>query len=258
MNKSPMGFPKGREFVVPLGYPLGASEDTILPLAPPVSGMTGWWDASDFASLTIVSDLLSQWNDKSGNGNHATVGGGSSPGYGAARLRRIGGYVVPDFDRGDTVATAISGTGTTASIFFVAVGDLFNGQGSSTTIGGNEGRMLQMGDGGTGSDTDYGYFIFYGGSGFSTMPDPLGYAGRPFACGVTWSSGSALNMALNNTRFSTTNTAGTPSGVFQIGSRTGGQAWDGGIGEAILYNGTVLDSEQVNETMSYLMNKWGI
>jgi hypothetical protein len=34
----------------------------------PVTGMLAWYDAADTATLTIVSNKVSQWNDKSGNG----------------------------------------------------------------------------------------------------------------------------------------------------------------------------------------------
>ena len=35
-----------------------------------VAGIAGWWDASDTATLTEISDAVSQWDDKSGLGNH--------------------------------------------------------------------------------------------------------------------------------------------------------------------------------------------
>lgn len=34
----------------------------------PTSGLSGWWDASDSSTLTVVGGAVSQWNDKSGNG----------------------------------------------------------------------------------------------------------------------------------------------------------------------------------------------
>jgi len=33
-----------------------------------------WYDSSDLDSITLVDNRVSQWNDKSGNGNHATQG----------------------------------------------------------------------------------------------------------------------------------------------------------------------------------------
>jgi len=46
----------------------------------PPSGLTGlnlWLDASDAATITEASGSVSQWDDKSGNGNHATQGTGA-------------------------------------------------------------------------------------------------------------------------------------------------------------------------------------
>jgi len=39
-------------------------------MAPPVSGYSVWYDASDAASITASAGKVSQWNDKSGNGIH--------------------------------------------------------------------------------------------------------------------------------------------------------------------------------------------
>jgi hypothetical protein len=45
-----------------------------------ISGCVGWWDASDATSITKDgSNLVSQWNDKSGNARHATASGALRP-----------------------------------------------------------------------------------------------------------------------------------------------------------------------------------
>ena len=45
-----------------------------------ISGLTAWYDASDLSTITSSSGAVSQWDDKSGNGNHATQPtGGSQP-----------------------------------------------------------------------------------------------------------------------------------------------------------------------------------
>jgi hypothetical protein len=47
--------------------------------------MTLWLDASDRSSVTTSAGTISQWNDKSGNGNNAIqVSGTSQPTYNAA------------------------------------------------------------------------------------------------------------------------------------------------------------------------------
>lgn len=43
-----------------------------------LSGLTGWWDASDESSIAESSDRVSQINDLSGNGNHGVQGTGAN------------------------------------------------------------------------------------------------------------------------------------------------------------------------------------
>lgn len=40
--------------------------------------LKGWYDASDLASITESGGLVSQWDDKSGNGNHAVQATGAN------------------------------------------------------------------------------------------------------------------------------------------------------------------------------------
>jgi hypothetical protein len=37
-----------------------------------IAGLAAWWDASDASTITTVSGVVSQWNDKSGNGRNFT------------------------------------------------------------------------------------------------------------------------------------------------------------------------------------------
>lgn len=61
-----------------------------------ISGLQLWLDASDAATITQAAGLVSQWNDKSGNGNHATQGtGANQPTTGT---RTIGGGNAIAFD----------------------------------------------------------------------------------------------------------------------------------------------------------------
>ena len=43
-----------------------------------IPGCALWLDAADQSSMTFSGSNVTQWNDKSGAGNHATIGGGSS------------------------------------------------------------------------------------------------------------------------------------------------------------------------------------
>jgi hypothetical protein len=67
-------------------------------LDEPLAGYTGWWDASDTATITHTSGAVTQWNDKSGNNFHLTngYGVGTRPITGT---RTINGMNVLDFDK---------------------------------------------------------------------------------------------------------------------------------------------------------------
>jgi lysophospholipase L1-like esterase len=49
------------------------------PFAPThAPGLLAWYDASDSSSITHASNVISQWNDKSGNGHHVSQGGATT------------------------------------------------------------------------------------------------------------------------------------------------------------------------------------
>lgn len=61
-----------------------------------ISDLGAWYDASDTASITESAGAVSQWNDKSGNGNHATQGtAANKPTTGT---RTVNSLNVLDFD----------------------------------------------------------------------------------------------------------------------------------------------------------------
>ena len=49
------------------------------PVLPVRTGLIMWYDASNTANITLSGSSVTQWNDLSGNGRHAS--GGSSPQY---------------------------------------------------------------------------------------------------------------------------------------------------------------------------------
>jgi hypothetical protein len=59
---------------------------------------SAWWDASDTATITAAGTVISQWNDKSGNGIHATtISATNRPLTGG---RTIGGLNAVEFQGG--------------------------------------------------------------------------------------------------------------------------------------------------------------
>lgn len=64
-----------------------------------LSGLFGWWDASNAGSITAAGGAVSQWNDLSGNGNHFVQGTGSKqPTTGSSTMNGLNALA---FDGGD-------------------------------------------------------------------------------------------------------------------------------------------------------------
>lgn len=89
-----MTFSLGINFGLGLG---GGTSGGGAPFAPDdISGLALWLDASDTATITQSAGAVSQWNDKSGNANHATQGmAANQP---STNTRTINGRNVIDFD----------------------------------------------------------------------------------------------------------------------------------------------------------------
>ena len=103
-------------------YTTDAGPVTAVSSPTEIGGCVGWWDASDAGSITQSGGFVSQWDDKSGNGNHATASGTARPTTG---VRVIGGRNALDFDgvatimRADGVASVVSGVDKPATVFVV-------------------------------------------------------------------------------------------------------------------------------------------
>lgn len=112
-----------------------------------LSGLLGWWDASDAGSITSSSGAVSQWNDKSGQGNHAAQANASEkPTTGSTTQN---GLNVLSFDGGDWIgwnpaAGPFLNTFQTVVVVYYDTGD------NNTVIGegrsGNDNGMWTLGN----------------------------------------------------------------------------------------------------------------
>lgn len=164
---------------------------------PPVAGYILWLDASDSATLTTTSGLVDQWNDKSGNNNHATSTGANRPLAGTYHSRAA---VTAGGTNQMTLTTGIAaGTGT---IFVVAYkasvankGMVF--WGSDTTA------YFNLGDSASGSWQ--GYATAGNGAAFSPSVDWTKVRVATFRVGPTGAGslkyyvGTTAGTAANNT-----------------------------------------------------------
>lgn len=252
MNRGLLGFPKGRELSPGLlGWPLGQDESAI-PRTPPVTDYDAWWDASDFSTLTIVSDLVSQWNDKSAGGFNLSQGtAGNRPGYGASRLRRINGITILDFDGGDFMDSALAATSSSFTWAFVADTGVLSAF-SGIIIGSTVSSAAEVHVGG-GAPADGELVLHHSGADVAGMQGVLVH--RPFAA-VTANDATTVFYNLNKSTYSQTRTV-SRAGNHRVGNNNASQLLTGGIGEILIWN-RCLDSSERQETCDYLINKWGV
>jgi len=101
---------------------LGAAGASFSPLD--VSGLQLWLDASDASTITESSGSVSQWDDKSGNGNHVTQGtAANQPTTGTQTINSLNAL---DFDGGDWLLSSGNlgvSNSTNFSVFAVAILD---------------------------------------------------------------------------------------------------------------------------------------
>ncbi len=88
-----------------------------------ISGMVLWLDASDTSTITASSNLVSQWNDKSGTGNNFTQGTGSrQPSSGTRTLAGLNtvDYTGDDYMMGPSGLYSISAGPNTIFIVYAS------------------------------------------------------------------------------------------------------------------------------------------
>ena len=223
------------------------TEKWITPV-PEALGATLWLDASDTSTIVETSGSVSEWQDKSGNGNDLTQGtGANQPTTGT---RTMNGLNVLDFDgTSDYLAQssafsaslsswtvfAVMQADSTASIMYVVDG--LSG-GSRSAVG-------------HGSSTQYRLY-----QGTTVLQGGTADASEHILRGV----------------FDTTDTlhvdgVSVISGNSGTGSLTGvvvgaqfneaGAFWNGTIAEVAVFDGTLTDAE-IAQMEAYLNDKWGI
>lgn len=226
-----------------------------------ITGLRAWWDASDTATITQSGGLVSQWNDKSGNGFHLTQDTGSNqPTTGTRTINSLNvlDFVLSGDDWFDAVnASTIMGASSAGTALYIYARDADAAVGS-----GDAGAVL--GTWGTsGSDdhepwTDSTVYHGWGATARKTVGDPAPSLVTPRQITIKTASG-AWSYAIDGTNvFSTgTNTVGWSSSAYVGRSGAGvGGAIDGRIGEILLYD-TALSGTNLTDAQNYLKNKWG-
>ena len=211
-----------------------------------LSSLNLWLDASDGTSITHSSNAVSQWNDLSGNNNHATQGSADhKPTYSDTGMSGKAGL---DFDNDKLSIPEINMDG--KSLFAVIQPDTSKDQqilGDSTIN-----VQLRLSANNT---------LRY------ASDSPL-YSGNPSSTGtiannqisiVSFSLGNTLGFSINGTfQDSGVNKGSSGRSQFdQIGTRQGSSdRFDGKMGEILIISS--VSSTEREKVEGYLAHKWGL
>jgi len=201
-----------------------------------------WLDASDTSTITESGGAVSQWDDKSGNGNDVTQG--TAANQPTSGTRTLNGLNVLDFD-GTTDFLTVSGFTASQPITLFAVVEKDTDTSRRIFTGGILGWILV-----NQQPTSYAGNYLYGTIG--TAVDNTPHIMRHTFNGVSSS------IHVDGTQTGPTGNAGTTgiTSPFTL-STSSTQQWDGIIAEIIVIDGT-LTADQITATESYLASKWGI
>jgi hypothetical protein len=226
-----------------------------LPAPPiPTTGLVGWWDADDTASFTFGGggNLVSQWNDKSGNGYNATWVNSSWPATRvAAAINGKPGMdfhpaalntLVPGNLKPITVILAVKTGATTGGNNLL--GHAFTGAGESGffTVDHSSGYVRVLA---------YGVALI----GQATSPYT---ANTPTVLAVSYGADNVWAMHRDAVAVGTGTTAATfVDKKLAIGGIVPNTSlYDGLIGELVVYN-RVLSTVERQQVEAFLKGKWG-
>lgn len=221
-----------------------------------VPNLTAWYDGSDTSTITQASNLVSQWNDKSGNALHATAAGALRP---TTNTSTQNGKNIIDFS-GTTYMTLPSGLYTVpngANTMFVVSKRTSEAATINTTVG-----MAAAG-------TNAYFHIFSATAGTQSAKNRTAAAGTVSVTGLTNTAmtitafrrtGTTQGLAVNNGT-ENTNTSGVDVATINeayIGAATGGAlTLTGNIAEIAIYT-RYLSTAEITRILRYLSAKWAI
>ena len=227
-----------------------------------------WLDAADASTITLVGTNVSQWNDKSGNGRHATQATSENrPTYISSGMNSLG---LVDWDGSNdamTISGAVGGASTlhallsadnTYSMAWAVKPDIISNQAVLLYVPEGSWKFLVeiKSDGGLyWGDTPDGYRIYSGGSffvinngTFFTLIKTGSGAGTAHVAGTLNTSFTNQGSGLSN----------TPSlGAAFILGQYPGIFYDGKIAEIIISNYS-WDTSERQQVEGYLAHKWGL
>lgn len=217
-----------------------------------------WLDAADTSSITSVVGAVSQWNDKSGNGNHATQGTGSA--QPTTGLNSQNGKNVINGASGDYMllpSALYSITNADNTIFSVARRTAETGSLAriiNATEGGSSRMYLQY------SATAGAVNYLNATSAAATAAGSSGNTNTNFQIIRGRLNGTLLGISVNSATPSTSNTGSYENGTDALAifaQPTPANYLIGDIAEILIYNRSLSNAE-CSQIETYLGNKWNI
>lgn len=224
---------------------------------PSIQGNVLWLDAADTSTITDTAGLVSQWDDKSGQGNNVTQGVGANQPTTNASTQN--GLNIIDFDGSDTLSVAVQFD--PPHTIFIAAEPTNNNrslitQGESRAANnmrdwdlfGNGTDLLWVGTQGGGAN-------FQAQNTYPTL--------APHVFTAAWNATTDANAAFIRVDGAAFASATASSASFNssfslnVGGEGGSFNLIGSIYEVIIYD-RYLSSTEIAEVESYLANKWGI
>ena len=225
---------------------------------PMVSNCALWLDAADSTTVSLTGSTVTQWRDKSGNGNNTTSIGAAtyttSGMNGRPCLSNITDATGPVTNPGSAkISVFVVGTVPSLSSTYHNAFALNNSV-KATALANfyATGNMFTSYYGGQSPPRIYGYM---GGGNMS-----LSYSGT-FGQPMVWEGlqdGVTTYTYGNGTSYGTTTVSATTYSynAYWIGGPSNIPKWPGYLGEIIVYNRTILTNER-QQVEGYLAWKWG-
>jgi hypothetical protein len=218
---------------------------------------TMWFDAADSSSITLNGSTVSQWNDKSGNNNHATQAtGASQPTY---TSNSVNGLPTLTFNGSNSLNSTSAINGSALNVFLVTRSGPVSAEDVLLT---------------TRTATSSGFEIYHANSysarlrvfpgtgdrvaGSSTFLPQATYLQSVTVNSTTSTITSAINgETIAGVGSSTMAASGALLRIGSIQGASGGGNWDGLLAEVVI--STAVYSNTIYLQMEgYLAHKWGL
>lgn len=231
-----------------IGKPLGQAFGPANPL-PVTANLQGWYDCSDLSTLTIVSNKVSQWDDKSGNGFNLTQAtAGTRPLYDGTP-RTMNGVIVPEFQHAQYMDSSCPADDRTCTTFVVAILDTISTNNAAFGASANGGLEMQIT-----SSTGEVRTVKGGIANIATAIRVV--SGSTFVFCQRLTATLIEHNFWGTNAFVSDSTTFTSGRTLRLGAETSATAgWDGLIAEFVRYSVTLTDAEMA-AVQSYLLRKW--